>query len=138
MGGDVLHRTVVYRDGKARADGLVPPTTAAAQDPALKSFLDGVELTERELLNVLERHGVTRIDPIGQRFDPASHSAMIVAADGVKIRRPVVPGDQLLLEVDRFRHRSRMVEAFGVARVGDQVVAEARLRFIVLKADLAA
>ena len=52
------------------------PAEAAAQDPALKSFLEGVELTERELLNVLERHGVTRIEPLGQRFDPNTQQAM--------------------------------------------------------------
>ena len=63
--GDNLRRTVEH----------VPPD-AAAQDAALKSFLDGVELTERELLNVLERHGVTRIDPLGARFDPNFHQAM--------------------------------------------------------------
>jgi molecular chaperone GrpE len=52
------------------------PAEAAAEDPALKSFLEGVELTERELLNVLERHGVTRIEPLGQRFDPNFQQAM--------------------------------------------------------------
>src|SRR4029079_17071235 len=63
--GDNLRRTVEH----------VPPD-AAAQDPALKSFIDGVEWTERELLNVWERHGVTRIDPLGARFDPNFHQAM--------------------------------------------------------------
>jgi len=63
--GDNLRRTIEH-----------VPAEAAAQDPALKSFLDGVELTERELLNVLERHGVTRIDPLGARFDPNCHQAM--------------------------------------------------------------
>ncbi|MGD9502522.1 MAG: nucleotide exchange factor GrpE [Methyloceanibacter sp.] len=57
------------------------PQDAAAQDPALKSFLDGVELTERELLNVLERHGVTRLDPKGARFDPNFHQAMYEVQD---------------------------------------------------------
>ena len=52
------------------------PAEAAAQDPALKTFLEGVELTERELVNVLERHGVTRIEPLGQRFDPNFQQAM--------------------------------------------------------------
>ena len=55
--GDNLRRTIEH-----------VPADAAAQDPALKSFLDGVELTERELLNVLERHGVTRIDPARPAF----------------------------------------------------------------------
>jgi molecular chaperone GrpE len=63
--GDNLKRTIDH-----------VPQEAAAQDPALKSFLEGVELTERELLNVLERHGVTRIDPLGARFDPNCHQAM--------------------------------------------------------------
>ncbi len=63
--GDNLKRTMDH----------VPPA-AAAEDPALKSFLEGVALTERELLNVLERHGVTRIEPLGARFDPNCHQAM--------------------------------------------------------------
>ena len=63
--GDNLKRTVEH-----------VPAEAAAQDPALKSFLEGVEITERELLNVLERHGVTRIEPLGQRFDPNCQQAM--------------------------------------------------------------
>ncbi|MGH6865372.1 MAG: nucleotide exchange factor GrpE [Methyloceanibacter sp.] len=61
------------------------PAEAAAQDPALKSFLEGVELTERELLNMLERHGVARIEPLGERFDPNSQQAMY------EVERPDVP-----------------------------------------------
>jgi molecular chaperone GrpE len=68
--GDNLRRTIEH-----------VPAEAAGQDPALKSFLDGVEITERELLNVLERHGVTRIDPKGQRFDPNCHQAMFEVKD---------------------------------------------------------
>jgi molecular chaperone GrpE len=63
--GDNLRRTIEH-----------VPAEASSQDPALKSFLDGVEITERELINVLERHGVTRVDPKGQRFDPNCHQAM--------------------------------------------------------------
>ena len=68
--GDNLRRTIEH-----------VPAEAAAQDPALKSFLDGVEITERELLNALERHGVTRIDPLGARFDPNAHQAMYEVPD---------------------------------------------------------
>ena len=52
------------------------PAEAATKDPALKSFLEGVELTERELLKMLEKHGVTRLDPLGERFDPNQQQAM--------------------------------------------------------------
>ncbi|RUL89747.1 UDP-3-O-acyl-N-acetylglucosamine deacetylase [Tautonia sociabilis] len=69
---------------------------------------------------------------ISHRFDPDEHMAMIASIDDVKLRRQVVPGDQLLLEIDKFRCRSRMAEAHGLARVGDQVAAEARLRFAVV------
>ena len=55
---------------------LAVPAGAADRDPALRSLLDGVTLTERELLNVLERHGITRIDPAGELFNPHLHQAM--------------------------------------------------------------
>jgi molecular chaperone GrpE len=66
------------------------PADAAAKDPALKNFLDGVELTERELLTGLERHGVTRLDPMGQKFDPNMHQAMFEVEDAEKPAGTVV------------------------------------------------
>lgn len=41
-----------------------------------KPLVDGVELVLKSLLDVLERHGVTRIEAKGARFDPAHHEAM--------------------------------------------------------------
>lgn len=52
------------------------PAEHAANDPALKSLLEGVELTERELLKTLEKHGVAKLEPLGQRFDPNQQQAM--------------------------------------------------------------
>jgi molecular chaperone GrpE len=57
------------------------PAGAAAEDTAFKSLLDGVSLTEREFLNVLERHGVRRIAPQGQPFNPHQHQAVMEAQD---------------------------------------------------------
>jgi len=54
---------------------------AAQADAAAKAFYDGVELTERELLKTLERHGVRKIDPQGEKFDPNLHQAMFEAPD---------------------------------------------------------
>ena len=42
----------------------------------MKSLIEGVELTERELLKVLEKHGVKKFSPEGQKFDPNVHQAM--------------------------------------------------------------
>jgi molecular chaperone GrpE len=50
-------------------------------DPGVKALLDGVELTERELLNVLEKHGVRKLEPLGQKFDPNRHQAMYEVPD---------------------------------------------------------
>lgn len=63
-------------DNIQRAIAAVP-AEAAAEDGNLKAFLEGVQLLERELLVMLERHGVTRIDPQGQRFDPNQHQAVM-------------------------------------------------------------
>lgn len=61
------------------------PAEAAEQDAALKSFLEGMQVTERELLNIMERHGITRLDPKGERFDPNMHQAMF------EVPNPQVP-----------------------------------------------
>ena len=47
----------------------------------MTSFIEGVELTERELLKVLEKHGVKRFDPMGEKFDPNVHQAMFEVPD---------------------------------------------------------
>jgi molecular chaperone GrpE len=50
-------------------------------DAGVKALLDGVELTERELLKVLEKHGVKKLDPLGEKFDPNLHQAMFEVPD---------------------------------------------------------
>ncbi len=41
-----------------------------------QSVIDGVRLVLKSLLDILERHGVKRIDAVGQQFDPTRHEAM--------------------------------------------------------------
>jgi molecular chaperone GrpE len=50
-------------------------------DPVIKSHIEGVELTERELLKVMEKHGIRKVDPLGQKFDPNLHQAMLEVPD---------------------------------------------------------
>jgi len=66
------------------------PLGAAEQDPALKSFLEGVTLTERELLNVLERHGIRRVQPMHEPFNPHLHQAVM------EIQRSDVPSGTIV------------------------------------------
>src|SRR4051794_33049127 len=50
-------------------------------DAGVKALLDGVELTERELIKVMEKHGIRKIEPQGQKFDPNQHQAMLEIPD---------------------------------------------------------
>ncbi|TPW27447.1 nucleotide exchange factor GrpE [Pararhizobium mangrovi] len=63
-------------DNLRRALEAVPQEMRENADEALKTLLDGVEMTERDMLSALERHGVKRIEPEGQKFDPNFHQAM--------------------------------------------------------------
>jgi molecular chaperone GrpE len=53
------------------------PADARTADESLDKFAAGVELTERELMNILERYGIKRIEPVGQPFDHNLHQAMM-------------------------------------------------------------
>jgi len=59
-------------------------------DTGVKALLDGVELTERELHKVLEKHGVCRLEPQGQKFDPHMHQAMFEVPDPSVVAGTVV------------------------------------------------
>ena len=69
-------------------------------------------------------------------FDPARHAIYFVAMDKVKFRKPVVPGDALVLEVVPLRRGGAVWKMRGEARVGDAVVAEAE--FVAAMKNLAA
>ena len=75
------------RDVLGIADNMQRALDAARQelggstDPGVKTLLEGVELTERELLKALERNGVKRFDPHGEKFDPNLHQAMYEVPD---------------------------------------------------------
>ena len=49
---------------------------ADKEQPSLKTLIEGVELTERELLNGLEKNGVKKLEPKGEKFDANFHQAM--------------------------------------------------------------
>ncbi|HLN09846.1 MAG TPA: nucleotide exchange factor GrpE [Xanthobacteraceae bacterium] len=68
-------------DNMRRALDAVGSELRTTAGPGLLAFLDGVELTERELLKALEKHGVTKLEPLGQRFDPNLHQAMYEVPD---------------------------------------------------------
>jgi len=68
---DNLHRAVESIDATARAEASGP----------LKAFIEGIELTERDFLSRLARHGVKKLEPKGEKFDPNMHEALFEVPD---------------------------------------------------------
>lgn len=68
-------------DNIRRALEAVPAEAVQADDAGLKTLIEGVELTERALLQALEKNGVRRFDPKGERFNPNLHQAMYEVPD---------------------------------------------------------
>jgi len=76
-------------DNLGRALSAVPDNL----DPAMKNVIVGVQATERELLSVLERHGVSRIEAMGKPFNADFHQAMM------EIEDPSVPAGTVVQEM---------------------------------------
>jgi beta-hydroxyacyl-ACP dehydratase FabZ len=64
---------------------------------------------------------------MGGLENPEDKVIYFLSVDGVKFRRPVVPGDQLILELDLVQGRARRGKLKGVARVDGSVAAEATI-----------
>ena len=68
-------------DSLSRALIVLPAETRDTADGPLKSLIDGIELTEREMQRLLAVHGVKPIEAEGQKFDPHKHQAMFEVPD---------------------------------------------------------
>jgi len=68
------HDILEVGDNLGRAIGAVPED--AADTPAVKALIEGVQMTDRSMMSTMERHGVKRLEPMGEKFDPNFHQAM--------------------------------------------------------------
>jgi molecular chaperone GrpE len=59
--------------------GRALAATPAVAEEAVQIFVEGVRMTEKDLLAAFERHGVKRIEPKGEKFDPNLHMAVAQA-----------------------------------------------------------
>ena len=90
-------------------------------DAGIKALLDGVELTERELHKALEKHGVKKFEPVGEKFDPNLHQAMFEIPD------PTLPAGTVAQVVQPgYMIGERMLRPalVGIAKGGPKPVAE--------------
>jgi molecular chaperone GrpE len=89
-------------DNLSRAITHVPPD---AGDPAVKNFVLGIEMTEKELQAAFERNGLKRIAPgRGEKFDPHQHQAMAEAPG-----TDVAPGGIVEVMQDGYELLGRLV-----------------------------
>jgi len=77
-------------DNMRRALDAVSPELRASAEAGVKALIDGVELTERELLKALEKNGVRQFSPRGEKFDPNVHQAMF------EVPNPTVPAGSVV------------------------------------------
>ena len=100
-------------DNLRRALSTVPPE-AAEESEQLKALVTGVEMIERELLAVFERHNIEVITPLDDPFDPHLHEAMFEAPDAERpdgtIAQVLQPGYRLH---DRLLRPAQVVVAKG-------------------------
>src|SRR4029077_11768364 len=107
-------------DNLQRALDAVPAEAKANADPGLKALIEGVELTERSLLNTLEKNGVKKFDPAGEKFDPNFQQAMYEVPD------PSVPAGMVVQVVQAgymIGERVLRPALVGVSKGGPKVAA---------------
>jgi molecular chaperone GrpE len=72
---------LTFADNMRRAIDAVPAEVRERADAGIKTFVEGIELTERDFLSRLTKHGVRKLEPQGLKFDPNMHEALFEIPD---------------------------------------------------------
>jgi molecular chaperone GrpE len=88
-----------------------------AEDPlaSVAALVEGIAATERAMLKSMERHGVTQVDPMGEKFDPNFHQAIFEVPDTTKPNNTVTQVIQPGYKIGERMLRPAMV---GVSKGG--------------------
>jgi 3-hydroxyacyl-[acyl-carrier-protein] dehydratase len=116
---------LVDRVDSATADRIVARKMVSANEPFFEGHFPGNPIMPGVLIvEALAQAGALLVAPqIG--FDPSRQVIYFMAIDKVRFRKPVVPGDVLLLEVTPLRRGTSLWKMRGEAKVDGAVVAEA-------------
>ncbi|BCG78311.1 nucleotide exchange factor GrpE [Mesorhizobium sp. 113-3-3] len=109
-------------DNLRRALDAIPAEAKASGDAGFKALIEGVDLTERAMLSALERHGVKKLAPEGEKFDPNFHQAMF------EVPNPDVPANTVVQVVQpgySIGERVLRPAMVGVAKGGPKIAVEA-------------
>ena len=107
-------------DNLRRALDAIPAEAKEAGEAGLMALIEGVEMTERSMLAAMERHGVKKLEPEGQKFDPNFHQAMF------EIPNTEVPNNTVLQVVQAgyvIGERMLRPAMVGVSKGGPKVAA---------------
>jgi molecular chaperone GrpE len=102
-------------DSLSRALMVLPAEARDSADPTVRSLIEGIEMTEREMQRLLAKHGVKPIEAEGQKFDPHKHQAMFEVPDPSRPEGTVVQVVQAGFAIGDRVLRPAMV---GVAKGG--------------------
>ncbi len=106
---------LTFADNLRRALDAVPADAREAADPAIKSFIEGIDLTERDFLSRLGRFGVRRMEPMGKKFDPNQHEVLFEVPDPSVANGTVT---QVVEQGYQIGERTLRAAKVGVARGG--------------------
>ncbi len=106
-------------DNLRRALDAIPAEVKETADAGLTTLIEGVDMTERSMLSALERHGVRKLEPVGQKFDPNFHQAMFEVPNTEVPNNTVVQVVQAGFSIGERVLRPAMV---GVAKGGPKLV----------------
>lgn len=112
-GGAKLARDLLaVADNLARALDAIPKDRLA-DDHELKNLFEGVELVERDLQSAFAKHGIEKLSPLGEKFDPNRHQAMFEIPDA-----DAAPGTVVQLMAPGYVMHDRLLRAamVGVAK----------------------
>lgn len=108
---------LVATDNLSRALMVIPAQLRENADGTLKSLIEGIEMTEREMQRLLQKNGVIPIQAEGEKFDPHRHQAMFEVPDAGVPEGTVVQVVQTGYAIGERVLRPAMV---GVAKGGNK------------------
>ncbi len=72
---------LTFADNLRRAAESAPSGAREQEGTALKTLIEGIELTERDFLSRLGKYGIKKLEPLGAKFDPNLHEALFEVPD---------------------------------------------------------
>ena len=131
-----VRRVPPSRESSQLTDPGSSPDLTSLEDQDVQITLDG----EGDLPMLDTKLAVEAMAQLGglllsQKLEHTGKIAVLLSLDRVKLRHPVTPGDQVVLEAETIRASSRTASIRGTASVGGKLAAEANIRFMMVDGD---